>query len=164
MAAIQEMWDGFWAARTEQEQKILMVGGGFLIVALLYSLAIEPAMEGRVALAKSLPKLRGDALAMESMAREAQALAGRAGKPAMQMTKENVEAALKTRGLAAQSVGMLGDQLKIQLQEVQFANLMTWLDEMQKSSQISVVDANITAQAKAGIVSATLSLKQAKSE
>lgn len=157
---LQSSWNSFWQERSEQEQKILSLGAGVAGLALIYLLLLDPAISGRAQLQKELPKLQEQAALMASLLGEAQALAGRVAAPIAPMNKEMIEASLGQRGLKAQTIGMVGDQMKLQLNDVAFSNLMTWLDEMQKNSHISTLDANIVSQPVAGMVNATLTLRQ----
>lgn len=164
MDELRQAWANFWDIRSEQEKKILAVVGSLLLAGLIYLLLLEPALSGRKMLERQLPNLRMQAAQLQELVREAQALSGRAGPPATALSKEAVESSLNQRLMKAQNIGMVGDQVKLQLNEVQFGNLLSWLDEMQKSSHISVLDANIVSQATPGVVNATLSLRQLKSE
>ena len=42
--------DAFWQVRTEQERKLLRIGGIVVGLGLFYSLLIDPALSGRAAL------------------------------------------------------------------------------------------------------------------
>jgi general secretion pathway protein M len=69
--------DAFWQVRTEQERKLLRIGGiGGRPGPVLWR-AGRPALDGRAELHKSLPQLRQQAAEMQAMAREAQALQAR---------------------------------------------------------------------------------------
>ncbi len=99
------------------------------------------------------------------MSLQASALARETPPPPPPMSREIIDAALARAGLKAQSVAMAGTDLaKVQLSSVSFAGMAAWLDEMQKSARIRVVDANITAQGQTDTVNANLTLRQQKSE
>ena len=164
MQALQLKWAEFWQARTSQEQTMLSVCTAFVLAALVFMIAIDPALKGRARLQKELPNLRMQAAQFEALAKEAQALSGRAAPPSEAMTKEGVEKSLASRNMAPKSIGMVGDQLKVQLDGVAFSSLVSWLDEMQKTAHISVFDADIVSQPSVGVVNATLSLRQQRNE
>ncbi|MGB8409589.1 MAG: type II secretion system protein GspM, partial [Gallionella sp.] len=63
-----------------------------------------------------------------------------------------------------QSVMLTGDFAKVQLSGASFAGILNWLDEMQKTALVSVVDASIVAQAQPDIVNATITLRQPGNE
>ena len=81
------------------------------------------------------------------------------------ISKESVETALTRKGMKPQNVTMIaGENVRVQLASVPFAGIIDWLSEMQKTALLSVTEANITALSEAGLVNATLLLRQRKSE
>jgi general secretion pathway protein M len=99
------------------------------------------------------------------MAREASGLAGRASAaPAVVLTQESLEASLARKGIKPQSVVLTGEIAKVQLSAASFAGTIDWLDELRRTAKVSVIDANVEAQAQTDIVNATLTLRQQKSE
>ncbi len=151
---------GFWQARSEQERKIMGLGGAAVLLALLYSIFIDPALSGRTRLNKELPILRQEAATIEGLASEASELKKHAPVPVPPMTRDSLTAALKARGLTPQSLNLTGEYAKLQFNEVPFSGLMTWLDAMRHENRIGVQDANIVAKPTAGLVDATLTLHQ----
>lgn len=151
----------FWIARTGQEQKFLTVGGGVLALALLYSLLIAPALDGRAKLQKDLPQLRQEAADMAALARQARELAAQpAPAPVAPLGRDSLNASLAARGLTPQSVSMTGDYARVQLAGVPFPSLMQWLDALRRENHLAVQDATITAQAAPGVVDAVITLHQ----
>ena len=150
----------FWLARTEQERKFLGVGGAVLALGLFYGLLIDPALSGRAKLAAELPLLRQQAAEVQALAREASALRGQSTVAPTPMTREALGASLDARSLPPQSLSITGDYAKVQFNNVPFASLVAWLDALRGESRIVVQDANISAQDVAGMVNATLTLRQ----
>lgn len=150
----------YWNARTAQERKFLAVGGGVVLLALVYSLFIGPAVEGRANLNKALPELRQQAAQLQSMAAEAQSVARDGVAQVVPMTQESLTASLAARSIQPGSITMTGEFAKIQVKEVAFANLVTWLDAQRRESRILVQDMEIAAQGSAGMVGGTLTLRQ----
>jgi general secretion pathway protein M len=127
---------------------------------LAYALLIDPALSGRDQLNKNLPVLRQQVAQMQALSKEAAALSGKSASPLIAMSKENIEAALARNGLKPQSVMLTGDFAKVQLSAVSFAGTLNWLDDMQKTALLSVVDANIVVLAQPDMVNATFTLRQ----
>ena len=150
----------YWIARTDQERKFLTVGGAVAALALLYLVFLDPALEGRAELRRSLPSLRQQAAQLQALASEAQALAGTPAPAVTPMTREGLTASMATRGLTAASLAMTGEYAKIELKAVSFANLMAWLDTQRRENRVLVQDAAFTAQTALGQVDATLTLRQ----
>ena len=61
LAGQRQNVQAFWAERTQQERKLLTIGGVVAGLALVYAMFCEPAWTGRIALQKSLPELRQNA-------------------------------------------------------------------------------------------------------
>ncbi len=152
----------FWTERTQQERKLLAIGGVVAGLALVYAVFFEPAWTGRIALQKSLPELRQNAAQLQALAREAGELARQAPVQVAPMSRDSIDASLKARGLAPQSLSLTGEYARVQLNGVPFASVMLWLDGLRREGRVAVQDAKITAQAqgKAGLVDASLTLHQ----
>ncbi|HEY8099663.1 MAG TPA: type II secretion system protein GspM [Burkholderiaceae bacterium] len=160
MNQIQENVSAFWMERNARERKQIGLVLVLVACALLYMLFVAPALSGRMQLEKSLPELRLQAAELQNLSKEAATLSAATATPAPPVTKEIIESALASKGLKSQSVAATGDVIKVQLSDVSFTGMLDWLDEMQKNMRVTVVDANITAQAQSDIVNATLTLRQ----
>lgn len=150
----------YWLARTEQERKYLTIGGGIAAGALVFSLFIDPAMTGRAKLERELPQLRQQAALLQSMAAEAGELARQPAVQVTPMTRETVTASLTARSIKPDSLTVAGENAKLQVSNVSFANLYSWLDAQRRENRIAVEDGTVTALAAAGQVDATLTLRQ----
>lgn len=150
----------FWQARTGQERRFLAVGGAVLALALGYVLLVAPAVEGRARLRLALPELRQQAAELQALALQAASLQGRNAVPPPPMTREALSASLTARSLAAQSIAVTGDYAKLQLNGVSFPGLMDWLAAQRRDGRIQVQEASVGALATAGMVDATLTLRQ----
>ncbi|MES2933294.1 MAG: type II secretion system protein M [Pseudomonadota bacterium] len=161
---LKSLWRDFWSARSPQERKLLRLATLVVLLALIYSVLIDPAMQGRARLEKSLPALRLQAADMQALSREAALLAGRTAPVTEPMSKKNIDDSLKQHGINATSIAMVGDFAKVQLDGVPFAALMQCLADMQKLTKVTVADAHIAALAVPGSVNATLTLRQQKAD
>jgi general secretion pathway protein M len=160
IAQYRERATALWLVRTEQERRFLAVGGAIVLLALLYLILIEPAVEGRAQLRRSLPQLRQQAAELQSMAQEATNLARAPTPQVAPLTRDTVNTSLTGRGLTPQSLSMTSEFIKLQLNNVSFANLAAWLDEQRRANRVLVQDATVTALPVAGQVDATLTLRQ----
>jgi general secretion pathway protein M len=154
----------YWAARSAQEQRFLGVGGAVVLLALVYSVLVQPALDGRAALRNTLPLLRQDAADMQALAREAGALSGTARVAPPSMTRESLNGTLSGAGLSPQSLSVTGEYAKLQFKGVPFTALLAWLAGQRRDGRVAVQEAVITAPAGAapptGLVDATLTLHQ----
>jgi general secretion pathway protein M len=163
MEQIQQGFDAFWMERSVRERKQIGWAAAVAVCGLIYLLFIGPALNGRAQLEKRLPELRMQAAELQNLSREAASLsAAAAAAPTTVVTKESIDATLASKGLKPQSVVVGSDIIKVQFANVSFSGLLDWLDEMQRSAHVSVVDANIIAQAQDDIVNAILTLKQSQ--
>lgn len=160
IAQYRERANALWLARTEQERRFLTVGGAVVLLAVLYLLLVDPAVEGRAMLRRQLPQLRQQAAELQAMAQEAGALARAPATQTPPITREAVDTSLSSRGLKPQSLAMTGEYIKLQLNNVPFAGLATWLDEQRRANRVLVQDATVTALPTAGQVDASLTLRQ----
>jgi general secretion pathway protein M len=160
LQALRTRADAFWQERTEQERKLLRIGGIVLGVGLFYAVLIDPALSGRAALNKSLPQMHQQAAEMQNMAREAQALQSQNTIAPTPMTRDNLNTGLAARGLNPQSLNVTGEYAKLQFNGAQYAGVVAWLDAIRIESRINVVDASFTAQDTPGVVNASLTLRQ----
>ncbi|HTN65547.1 MAG TPA: type II secretion system protein M [Burkholderiaceae bacterium] len=154
----------FLAARDRRERILLGWGTALLVLALVYMLLIDPALAGRAQLRKNLPALHQQVAELQALASEATGLSGKTAAPLVAVSKESIETSLARSGLAAQSVVVTGDFIKVQLAAASFAGIVGWLGEMQASTRVAVSDAAITALSEPGSVNATLTLQRRQGE
>lgn len=150
----------FWTARTEQERKLLSIGGAVVVLGLFYGLLIDPALSGREKLGMALPELRQQAAELQALALEASALNSQPAVPPPPMSRESISASLQARGLTAQNVTVTGEYAKLEFKGVAFAGLVTWLDAMRRENQLTVQETTVTAQSAPGMVDAAVTLHQ----
>ncbi|WP_256081255.1 type II secretion system protein GspM [Massilia sp. YIM B04103] len=160
LAQYQSRASEFWTARTEQERKLLGIGGAVVGLALFYVLLVDPALSGRAKLNKELPELRQQAAELQALAVEAAALNGQPSVPPAPMSRESINTGLQARGLTAQNVMVTGEYAKLEFKGVAFAGLVTWLDAMRRENQLTVQETTVTAQSAAGMVDAAVTLHQ----
>jgi general secretion pathway protein M len=83
---------------------------------------------------------------------------------AVPLSRETLEAALQRRGLKAENTSVAGEIVRLQLQGASFSALNEWLNEARTAFQLTVTEANITAQPTPDIVNASLTLRQQKAQ
>src|SRR4051794_34476482 len=102
IAQLRERLGVVWLARTEQERRMLGIGGAAAAVALVYVLFVGPALSARAQLQKDLPQLRQQAAQWRAMAREAGELSRQPVLQVTPMTKESLAASLAALGMTPQ--------------------------------------------------------------
>lgn len=156
----KQSFSEFWAVRDARERKLLAMAAAAIAFGLVYTSLIGPALTGRDQLNKNLPVLRQQVAQLQALSKQSVALSEIPAPTVAAISKENIEAALARKGLKPQSVTLVGDLAKVQLASASFAGTLDWLDDMQKTARLSVVDANIVALAQPDMVNVTLTLRQ----
>ena len=154
----------FWAQRDARERRLLLAAAALASLGLYIALLIYPALSGREQLNKNLPVLRQQIAQLQALSREAATLSERTVAPAIAMSRETIEAGLVRKGLKPQSVAVMGDITKVQLDTVSFSATLNWLDEMQKTALLSVTEANIVAQTQPDMINASFTLRRQGNE
>jgi len=154
---LQETFNQFWDARQERERQILIIAAIFVVLLLLYLVAIEPAMNGREELKKSLPNLHQQAAQMQSMAQELATIPSAENRH--EVSRELVETAMGNNGLKAQTLSVNDGIVRAQFSTATMSGLQGWLLELQKSGGLFVEEIKITGL-EGGLVSASMTLRQ----
>jgi len=160
----RQSFSEFWAVRDARERAMLSVAAAVVMFGLIYALLIAPALAGREQLNRNLPLLRQQVAQLQALSKEAAALSGKPATTVAAISRESIETALARNGLKPQSVISTGDYAKVQLAAASFAGTLAWLDGMQKTALLYVVDANVTVLAQADRVDVTLTLRQSRNE
>ncbi len=154
----------FWQERTARERRVLAFGGTLLLLALLWLLAIEPALEGRERWRKDLPQLRADAALVQALSQQLASAPPRAANAAPPVDKATLESSLAAQGLKAQSLNVqdAGGVLLVRASfaDVSFSALTEWLQQQQRGAQLSVSEASVTARERLDRVDAQLTLRR----
>ncbi|CAN7666889.1 type II secretion system protein M [Pseudoduganella sp. LjRoot289] len=151
---------GFWQERSEQERRMLAVGGAVVGLALFYSLLVAPALDGSAQLRKALPQMRQDVAELKALGRTAAELAAKPPIQAPPMSRDTLTASLNAAGLKPQALNLTGEYAKLELKGVPFAALVTWLDAQRRDGNVGVQESVITGQSTPGMVDASLTLRQ----
>lgn len=157
----QSFWE-FWAARDARERIMLAAGAVVAGLGLIYLALIDPALTGRAQTTKNLPLLRQQVAQIQAMAKEATAFPATPASSQATLTRELIVNTMTGKGLPIQNVTVSGDQVTVQLAAASFAATLAWLDEIQKSARLAVVEANIVALDQPDMVNAKLTLRQAR--
>ena len=167
MARLNDIVNGYranaaawWSARTEQEQRMLSIGGAVVAAGLVWSIFIDPALSGRAKALQELPQLNQQVAELQALAGEASQLAAQPPVQPQPLSKDGVAARLQSAGLATQNLAVTGDYIKVEFKGVPFAGLVTWLDAMRREQRVSVQEGRVTQQGAAGQVDANLTLRQ----
>lgn len=154
----------FWSARNTRERNMLSIAAAAIALALIYLLFIDPALEGREQMSKTLPNLRQQVAQMQALSKEAGDLADPDVPVVEAVSRASVEASLSRNGLKPQNLTVNNEMVVIQFSGASFSQLIRWLQDMQKTAMTTVVESNIVAQDQPDSVNATLTLRQQRNE
>ena len=160
----RQSFSDFWAVRDARERAMFSTAAMAVVLGLTYLLLIDPALDGRKKMNNDLPHLRQQVAQLQALTKEAAVLSAMPAPAVAPISKKMIEDALSHNGIRSKSLILTGDYAKVQLAGVSFASTLAWLNEMQMTDMLSVVDANIVALAQADQVDVTLTLRQARNE
>lgn len=171
-------WTTFWEARNARERSVLTIAGGLLLLLLVWLWLIDPALQGRAQLKKTLPALHAQLAQLQALTKQSAALpaasseansaANSAGTTSASTTSAStpslsrslLESSLARKGMKAQTLEINGELVQMKFSGVSFAALIAWLGEMQAAAQLAVNDATVVALTQSDKVDASLSLRQ----
>ena len=133
----------WWRGRVASERRILALGGGALLLLLVYLALWRPVMQERDVLRAQTAQARADVAWMRDAALEAQRLtAHRAGEGrALQETLNGIAAAPKIIPLPTQDGADGGTEVRFE--RVEAEALMRWFDRLRRDSAWVVRSARI---------------------
>jgi general secretion pathway protein M len=161
MNAQIERLRAWWAGLAERERRVVGAGGVALGLILVYLLVWEPLTTARVQRELSLQAARAMAVQLEELA----AVAGRAGRPAIQGKDQSllavVDQSRKASALTKPPSRLQpeGDNtVRIWLEDVPFDALVRWLGDLHTRYGVRVDNADIERESGPGLVNARLTL------
>lgn len=149
----------FWSERNERERRILSLGAVVVVIGLCYFALFNYPLKGIRQLTADLPDLRAKSAQVQTLAAQVTQLKNTVAQTDP-VTQDGVSASLGTHGLKPKSVSVSDGFVRLQLENVSFAGLADWLDEQQKTTHMTVIEANFVPQKQLDSVNATLTLKQ----
>jgi len=156
----------WFAQLVPREQKLVLFGGGLLLITLLYLLLIEPALLAREQRQNSVKALQQELLWMQQAKVEALSLG--AGQNSGSQNRSNgqapyiiVDAAIRRARLGTpERIDPQGKKgTKVQFSEVNFNQLITMLTDLEMNHGLRVSNANFSKQ-QTGTVKARVSLER----
>nr|WP_314860472.1 type II secretion system protein GspM [uncultured Undibacterium sp.] len=159
MSFFNELLD-HWNRRELRERRILLAVGLLVIVSMVYLIGVQPAMSNIKNLREYTPKLKQQAASMNMMAEQYSQLSKTMTESVPLVSRESIEASLARRNIKTQSLTVVNDAVRFQVNVVAYANLMEWMLEMQRATRLTVDDIKLTALSEPGQVSVVVSLRQ----
>ena len=155
----------FWSERTPRERRMLGLGAAMLLAILCWLVLLAPALQARAQWQKDLPALRADLAQMQAWSQELRSRPVRAVSSTQTINKINLERSLADKGMKAQSLNLnqssRDTQVQLSFTDTSFSALTEWLQQVQGSMQLVVIDASVTAKERIDRVDAKFSLRKA---
>ena len=155
----------WWVKLAPREQKIMLAGGSFLMLFLLYSLVWSPfthkvsSLHDKLATQKKLVVwMRG----ASKIILQHQGGTSEREKIGTRSLLSLADKSLKSDSLKSFKVDLVqidDGQVRVQYASVPFSDLLVWLDSFLQQYQVQVIQVNITNLEKEGLVQAELILK-----
>jgi general secretion pathway protein M len=155
----------FWGERAPREKSVLIALAVIVVAAIVYLLAIEPAMTGINGLEKRLPQTRAQAAKLDSLLAEVKSLRSRAQVATMSPTETRaaVEKSLASAGLKASRVVPLSDgDLQLTFANVPYAGWAIWLASVERELGGRATNVTANATPTPGNVDVELALRLAR--
>jgi general secretion pathway protein M len=156
----------FWSERVPRERAVLAIGGGLLLVVVLYLIAIEPAWTGIARLERSLPQQRSTAAELEALLAEVKTMKER---PAVAMmsaadARAALEGSLTRAGLKATRIVPLSEgDMQLTFADVPIGRWAPWLASIERELGARATAVTLTGRdATPGNVDVDLALRLAR--
>ncbi len=159
------MIKNYWRSRTKREQTVLAIGAALAFLIILWGYGFTPLAKSRDRLQTDIMQAQTDLRFMREAAgtlsplRTQSQFAGlnRNGKSALSLIDESLSA--RGLGLAMKQIEPVSaGYVKVSLEQVQFDDLMSWLEELRRAQGIVPDDLKITRVEGVGVVNARLGL------
>ncbi len=165
MSPLRAKFVSFWDARNPRERSVLLIAGALLLLLVIWLWLIDPALQGRAHLKKTLPVMQAQLAQLQTLTKKAAALPASEATPATAsstapLSRSMLESSLARKGLKPQTLEVNGEFVRLKLSGASFAALIGWLSDMQASAQLAVNEANVIALEQSDRVDASLSLRQ----
>jgi general secretion pathway protein M len=154
---------GWWLGLARREQAMTVAAAAFVLLALLYLVAVEPAWKARARLEAELPGLREQAAEIEALAREAKMLKSRGvAAESAGAAKGALEQSLARANLGAVRVALVDEhRLLVSAKAVPVTQWLAWAEQAARESRLRIATAQIARTAVRGVVDAEATLELA---
>jgi general secretion pathway protein M len=146
----------WWLGLARRERVMTAAAGSFVLLALLYLIAIEPAWKARERLGAELPRLRAQAAEVNSLAQEARQLTSRgAAVESAATAKTALEQSLARANLGGARVAMLDERrVAVSAKTVPVTQWLAWAEEAARESRLRIAAVRISRTSVRAVVDA----------
>ena len=153
MIARLRVW---WLGLAHRERVMTAAAAAFVLLALLFLIAIEPAWKARVRLATELPNLRAQAAEVDALALEAKGLKSRVvAAESVGAARAAIEKSLAQASLGDVRIAVLDDRrLSVNAGGVSVSQWLAWAEEAARESRLRIAAARVSRGAARAVVDA----------
>ena len=146
----------WWLGLARRERAMTAAAASFVLLALLYLIAIEPAWKARERLGAELPHLRAQAAEVNSLAQEARQLTSRGVAVESAATaRVALEQSLARANLGGVRVAMLDERrVAVSAKTVPVTQWLAWAEEAARESRLRIAAVRISRTAVRAAVDA----------
>ena len=157
----------YWMNLSASERRTLSIGGGVLVLVLIYALVWQPVASSAEQWRKSVKDKEAFVVWMNNAVLEAKAMR-KSAKPTASGNRQSLLALVDQMarrsklGPALKRVEPKGtNEVRVRLENASFDDVMKWLTQLQKTRSVGVESISLDKEDQPGLVSATLTLKGA---
>ena len=152
----------WWTGLSQRERIAALIAAAFVALAVLYSVAIEPAWRTRARLGAELPRLRAEAAELDALAAEAKKLKARTrALESPEQTKATLTKLLAEKSIASAAIrDGEGERLLVSVRRAEAASWLAWLKDASSELPLRIATARI-ARVAPGLVDSEVSLEPA---
>jgi general secretion pathway protein M len=157
----------FWSQRAPRERTALLAAGTVIVLALFWSVLIEPAWSGITRLQRGLPPLRAQAGQLDQLLGEVKSLRDKPPVATVSSTesRSRIEGTLAANGLKATRIVPLSDgDIQITFTNVPYATWVVWLAGAERELGARATSVKATATPTPGNVDLEFALRLSRRE
>jgi general secretion pathway protein M len=146
----------WWLGLARRERTMTAAAASFVLLALLYLVAVEPAWKARERLGAELPRLRAQVAEVNSLAQEARGLTSRGVAVESAATgKTALEQSLARANLGGVRVAVLDERrVAVSAKAVPVTQWLAWTEEAARESRLRIAAVRISRTAVRAVVDA----------
>ncbi len=149
----------FWQERSTREKNLLVAGGSVVLLASVFMVFIEPALDGRAHWQQALPALRSELAEMRSLQKRLGSDLSLANSQSRTPDRASLERSLKQAGITPDLLEASNGLIRLRGTDVAFSALTPWLLKVQQDQSVSVIEADIKARERPDRIDVTLLLR-----
>ena len=147
----------WWRTKSTRDQWLLASAAGLLAVVTWWTLVWSPLQTARADTVTRIARIESSRSTLSALPAEVGLPSG--GGAHTSSLREIVSATASARKLPIQRIEQSANQVVVEFELADFAQMMSWLETLSRDHSISVIDAEISRLPEPGTVSAQMTLE-----